>query len=761
MVRRRMTQQDFAILHSRRIDQLTGRNIIDPKDSRYVDVVRDVDDVVAGFRADLLNVDERTAVFGDAPLNVESSLTLTFRRLADMAATFHRPSSRFWFDPTIMDDVKAGIADLYRAIYNPDQATFGNWWHWEIGATRALADCLILVAQELTSSEIALYCEALDAFNPDPWFHRGRDESKGANRIDLCRASVVRSILTEDQAKFDRACQGVKATWQIVGEGEGFYSDASFIQHASTPYTGTYGVTLLSGITDIADLVGPETLWSEEFSVENFCRLVERAFVPLVYRSQMMDCVRGRAISRVEQDGRHDAFSLIESMAILAGSMPEAISGRWYQFCRSELTDDRSRREFVKSSSIQRVSLLDIIDLADSASYERPSHTVYASMARVVHRTGNYAYSVSMSSRTVGWYECGNGENERGFHLGSGMLSLFDGDIEHWVDAFWPTVDYDRLPGTTVDKASLPNKATGEWGIGRPQNAWAGGLELGECGSAAQEMVGPGEFGAQAKKSWFFIPGLVVCIGSDITGGSGQGVETIVENRLNHYQGPDLIKTDSGLTLDNSPVSLLNKNTTWLNIKNVGGYYFPDKTDLCLSVDKRNGRWSDINKNGPSELIERQYATAWIEHNDSSQAAAYAYAISPGATVEETSALAANPPFQVVHHDASCHAIYFPSNSILIVHCWKAFRIAFSGIELRMSSPAALSLTLREEEVLCSVFMAPNESTHLTLTTNLLLAEDRVASEISAVDDGDLTAIILDASAEGRQVDLVLGYRQQ
>lgn len=760
MVLSRMMQQDFAVLHSRRIDQLTGRNIIDPKDARYVDVVRELDDVVAGFRSHLLNDEGRRAVFGDAPLNVESSLTVTSRRLTDMAATFYRPSSRFWFDPAIMDEVKAGLADLYRVIYNPDQATFGNWWHWEIGATRALADCLILVAQELTSSEIALYCEALDTFNPDPWFHRGRDASKGANRIDLCRASVVRSILTEDQVRFDRACQGVKATWQIVGEGEGFYSDASFIQHASTPYTGTYGVTLLSGITDIVDLVGTESLWSEEYSVENFCRLVERAFVPLVYRSQMMDCVRGRAISRAEQDGRHDAFSLLESMAVLAGSVPEVISGRWYQFCRSELTDDRSRSGFMDESSIQRISLLDRIDLADSAGYERPNHTVYASMARVVHRSGNYAYSVSMSSRTVGWYECGNGENERGFHQGSGMLSLFDGDTEHWVDAFWPTVDYYRLPGTTVDKALLPNKATGEWGIGKPQNAWAGGLELGECGSAAQEMVGPGEFGAQAKKSWFFIPGLVVCIGSDITGGSGQGVETIVENRLNHYQGQDLIKTDDGLTLDSSPVSLLNKNTTWLNIKNVGGYYFPTKTDVGLSVDRRAGRWSDIHNNGPSDLIERQYATVWIEHNISGHAASYAYAISPGATVEETSALAANPPFEVVHNDASCHAIYVRSNGILLVHCWTAFRIAFNGIEVLMSSPAALSLTLREDEVLCSVFMAPNKATHLTLTTNLLLAEDGVASEFSAVFEEGLTTIVLDASsASGRQVDLVLGYR--
>ncbi|MDK9580070.1 polysaccharide lyase family 8 super-sandwich domain-containing protein [Sneathia sanguinegens] len=58
-----------------------------------------------------------------------------------------------------------------------------------------------------------------------------------------------------------------------------------------------------------------------------------------------------------------------------------------------------------------------------------------------------------MSSNKIKYYEAMNGENERGWYTGDGMLYLYNGDIRQFNDEFWSTVDPYRLPGITVDKA--------------------------------------------------------------------------------------------------------------------------------------------------------------------------------------------------------------------------------------------------------------------------------------------------------------------
>ena len=57
---------------------------------------------------------------------------------------------------------------------------------------------------------------------------------------------------------------------------------------------------------------------------------------------------------------------------------------------------------------------------------------------------------------------------------------------------FWPTVDWYRLPGTTVSTKRLADNAGGEWGEPKPAARWVGGATDGEYAAIGQHLEGLG-----------------------------------------------------------------------------------------------------------------------------------------------------------------------------------------------------------------------------------------------------------------------------
>ena len=82
----------------------------------------------------------------------------------------------------------------------------------------------------------------------------------------------------------------------------------------------------------------------------------------------------------------------------------------------------------------------------------------------------------------------------------------------------WPTVDPYRLPGTTVDTKELADGAG--YNKTSPQS-WIGGTTNGTNGTAAMHYnstnLGLG-MDLKAQKSWFFLNGMIVNLGTNITG---------------------------------------------------------------------------------------------------------------------------------------------------------------------------------------------------------------------------------------------------
>ncbi|WMT41359.1 hypothetical protein RE628_01935 [Paenibacillus sp. D2_2] len=52
--------------------------------------------------------------------------------------------------------------------YNPQKATYNNWWDWEIGSPQSLADIITLMYPVLSAQQIKDYTDTIDRFIPDP-----------------------------------------------------------------------------------------------------------------------------------------------------------------------------------------------------------------------------------------------------------------------------------------------------------------------------------------------------------------------------------------------------------------------------------------------------------------------------------------------------------------------------------------------------------------------------------------------------------------
>lgn len=229
------------------------------------------------------------------------------------------------------------------------------------------------------------------------------------------------------------------------------------------------------------------------------------------------------------------------------------------------------------------------------------------------------------------------------------MTFLFNSDLTQYTDNYWPTIDPQRLPGTTVVAGSTARQSQLN---GSPI---AGGTTL-RGFTAAMLHLRPDGRQLDARKSWFLFDNEIIALGSAIQAtASDAPVETIVENRL----------------LRNEPAFTRAEDNSWAHLAapNIG-YYFPASKDWKEDRANHTGSWSLINTGGAGTSITRRYHTLWFDHGPSPTDASYVYAILPNSTREQTETYAATPQFTVLENSAAAHAVTETTLGITAVNFW-------------------------------------------------------------------------------------------
>ncbi len=403
----------------------------DPAAEPYASRLTETGELARGLRATMAPA--ANSLWPGHPFDPPAGITLSYGRLWTMTQAYVQQGTGSTADPDLLADVLRGLDHLSATVYNPATTRYGNWWEWQIGSPRLLTDITTALYDQLGDTRVQAACAAVDHFVPDSALGDYTGTSTGANRVDLCRSVALRGILGRDPAKIALARDALSPVFPYVTRGDGLYVDGSFVQHTWVAYSGTYGQVMLDGLGRLFALLAGSDWAVTDPNRQIILDSVEHAYAPLIHDGLVMDSVNGRAISRgylttddrkVMRSDHFHGQQLIAAIALLAAGASEAERDRWHARVKGWIERD-TVTPILTAPQFGVADLARLHAIAASpapAAPEPTGHHLFAAMDRAVHRRPGFTANIAMASDRIAHYECGNGENPRGWHTGAGMV---------------------------------------------------------------------------------------------------------------------------------------------------------------------------------------------------------------------------------------------------------------------------------------------------------------------------------------------------
>ncbi|HAR4324851.1 TPA: polysaccharide lyase 8 family protein [Staphylococcus aureus] len=515
----------------------------------------------------------------------------------------------------------------------PQKNTNLNWWDYEIGTPKSLTNTLILLNGDISSDEKKKYTAPIKTFAPksdEILSSVGKAEpAKGGNLVDIAKVKLLESIIEEDKDMTKNSIDSFNKVFTYVQsnstgkERNGFYKDGSYIDHQDVPYTGAYGVVLLEGISQMMPMI-KETPFKETSQNDTILKSwIDDGFMPLIYKGEMMDLSRGRAISRENETSHSASVTVMKSLLRLSDAMDESTKAKYKKIVKTSVKSDSSYKQNDYLSSYSDISKMKALmeDSTLSTNDLTQQLKIYNDMDRVTYHNKDldFAFGLSMTSKNVARYESINNENLKGWHTGAGMSYLYNSDVKHYRDNFWATADMKRLAGTTTLDNEEPKENKNS------DKTFVGGTKFDDQHASIGMEFENQDKTLTAKKSYFILNDKIVFLGTGIknTDSSMNPVTTIENRKANGYT----LYTDDKQTTnsDNQETNsvFLESTDTKKNI----GYHFLNKSKINVKKESHTGKWSEINKSQKTEDKKDEYYEVTQKHSNSDNK--YGYVLYP------------------------------------------------------------------------------------------------------------------------------------
>ncbi|HDA6706547.1 TPA: polysaccharide lyase 8 family protein [Staphylococcus aureus] len=585
--------------------------------------------------------------------NKSADMTRTYRNIEKIAEAMKHKDTKLKTDEN-KKKVKDALEWLHENAYGkepdkkvadlktnfsksaPQKNTNLNWWDYEIGTPRALTNTLILLNGDISSDEKKKYTAPIKTFAPDSdkiLSSVGKPEqAKGGNLVDIAKVKLLESIIEEDKDMTKESIDAFNKVFTYVQsnatgkERNGFYKDGSYIDHQDVPYTGAYGVVLLEGISQMMPMIKETPFKDSNQNDTTLKSWIDEGFMPLIYKGEMMDLSRGRAISRENETSHSASATVMKSLLRLSDAMDDSTKAKYKKIVKSSVESDSSykQNDYLNSySDIDKMKSL-IEDSTISTNGLTQQLKIYNDMDRVTyHNKGlDFAFGLSMTSKNVARYESINNKNLKGWHTGAGMSYLYNSDVKHYRDNFWATADMKHLAGTTT----LENEILKETDDKKSSKTFVGGTKFDDQHASIGMDFENQDKTLTAKKSYFILNDKIVFLGTGIksTDSSKNPVTTIENRKANGYT----LYTDDKQTTnsDNQETNsvFLESTDTKKNI----GYHFLNKSKITVKKESHTGKWSEINKSQKSDDKKDEYYEVTQKHSNSDNK--YGYVLYPG-----------------------------------------------------------------------------------------------------------------------------------
>lgn len=641
-------------------DYFNANNVVMAQQNKQLDAA--VEKVLAFYG---LNENPETLWTDLTDYSASANLTTSYRRVETLAKQVTQPASKYYQDQNIIRLAKNAMEWMYTNVYNENVAIKGNWWDYEIGSPRAINNTLSLMQPYFTTEEVYRYTNPINYFVPDVYNFRVTTglpfKALGGNLIDMGRVKIISGALRQDPTIVEAAIESLQQAFNYANPGEvGFFEDGSYIDHENVALTGAYGNVLIDGLSQLL----PTVLESGMLPVEklnNLYHFIDDAFLPLVYKGEMMDMTRGRAISRQELQSHQAGGEVLRGMMRVADASETSQKNRLNSIIKTIIAQNTNYNIYKSLNSYKDIDLMDqLLGDASILTTTLPSRlAIFNEMDKVSYQNTkrNFAFGLSMYSDATQNYEYMNQENAHGWYTADGAVYLYNDDLSHYNDNYWATVDPYHIPGTTI----IPTKRDKGSGMTTLPSRFVGGTKLDEHTAAVVMDFTNWNKTLHANKSWFIFNDKVVFLGSNIQATGETPAITTIENRKNSektqyeiFVNGEQKQLDQEQMQFNKVRSLLfaSPNNQAMNI----GYSFLEKTTLDFTNKTNQGSWQTINAKQSDKQYQNHFLTAYQTH--SNKQTTYAYVMYPNISAEQLAKKEKGEKVKVLQNDALAQAVY-------------------------------------------------------------------------------------------------------
>ena len=369
-----------------------------------------------------------------------------------------------------------------------------NWWHMQIGIPLALTDIALLLWDVMGGERRAGVLEILDegSFGAHPEY---MEKWTGANLIWEAGTTIKVALLREDEELLRLAIDRLNE--EIAFSNEGIQPDGSFFQHGRLLYSGGYGRSFIS---QLSELILPFSGTRYQFPKEKLDLILLHLLDGLRYmthRDEMDGAISGREYTRA---GGTNLRSLLPALDRLAA------------------TAEMPRKEEVRA---YRDAIAERKTQPDLAAVK------YFPVARFLTcRAGECFFAFKGAGNDTLCTEHCNEEGVLGYNLSYGTRTTAMRDAREYADIA-PLWDYAAIPGTTAPAERDEELYAKRNDIRRPLASDVfGGGQIADCGYCYEEAV---HDGVRALVCCFAIPGGLVLLGCDLNDEQGRELVTTVE----------------------------------------------------------------------------------------------------------------------------------------------------------------------------------------------------------------------------------------
>lgn len=776
--------KDFQILKDRWLDRIVGNeennNAKDKDTKAYIEKAEQ-------YTEELLSTldtrEDRDKLWVKS--SNSNNITAEFQKIRGLAISFGMQNNKYYEDPELHQTIVDAV-DFMLTTTTFGKSWSGNWWDWQVGGSQALTDIMLLLDSYNYSGTTEQYAKALSQYNYDVKKQINGAVNTGANLSDSALVVLGVAIVRNDDDRMQHLKKEVPTIFAKGTTGDGMYDDGSLIQHGNHGYNGSYGAELIKGSGIIISMM-MDTEWEinkeNTTNLEYFFETVEKGFLTMVHNGHVLDFVSGRDVSRPPQrtfssKTQKNGSNYMASLLTVADFAPLELQTKikehvkyWYENSYDHFDYLSDPRDFQQLSSLQKLIVDDQIDAKIDTGFR-----AYNMMSRARYRTDLITATVTMTNRRIANYESINGEHLKGWNTGDGALYIYNKELDNFNESYRPTVDYNRIPGTTTDTKDYvsPTRNSGTVSAGID---WANGTTNGTNGTVAtmvdkakqNQVDTSGEKpNLKATKSYYFIDGKIIALGSNINGETKDSLETIIENRIITKSGKGY-STLNGETITDLVNKDVNENDwAYLRGKNQEtsfGYVFLEGGNIDAGMVQRSGKFEDINLefNIPDvfteDFFQIRYNHGTIANDDT-----YAYAILPGYSSSETETFASDQNVHILKQDNDAHIIYDAQSNILMANVFNpnvSLDLSNTNLSLdKVSFDSIGSFILEKENANLVATMADGTLRNTPVTITVEGKLDSVVSngsKMTVTEDDKAYTIVYDTSGtQGVQQEAVI-----